>query len=274
MKNIVILLALTLPMVVFSQRRPKIKGNRTVTSVRQELPVFSKIELRDNLEVRLKKSRSTGVEIIADDNLVDVLKFEVKDSTLVISSFYDIIAKKKLEITVDVMELKSILMTDGKLLSDDLIASDNLYLGVYGRSELDIDVIGFSTQIEIENNGKVDLNLDIDSLDIIMKHKSDARIYTGSVNTAVTLLDTASLTLEGSGEYADLNLSGNSKIKADKMEAAEVNLQITSSGFARVNAFRSFVLNATGSSKTFLYGNPKITIETFLDTSQLLKKSD
>ena len=100
MKRFILAFLLSIPFVLIAQRRPKIKGNRSVIEVTQELPPFNALELVDNLEVTLKKSFGEEVSITADDNLVDFLKFEVVDSTLVISSFYDIVSKKKLDITM------------------------------------------------------------------------------------------------------------------------------------------------------------------------------
>jgi len=274
MKKLPILLFLVVPLLLVSQRRPKIKGNRSVTEVNEELPPFSAIELKDNLNIELKKSFGEGYEIVADDNLVDVLKFEVVDSTLVVSSFYDIVSKKKLEIAINYRELNGITVKEGKVFSETSISSDALYLNVFGNAELDIDANGFLANVNTEDNAKIDLNLDIDSLNVNMKHKSDGIIYAVSGAKEINLQDNTSLTLEGTTETLVAKLYGNAKLKAQALEAAEVTLLANESVFARVNAFRNFKLTSNGSSKTHLYGNPKITIEDFLDTSQLLKKQD
>lgn len=274
MKKVLMLLLLVAPVILVAQRRPKIKGNRSVTEVREQLPPFNAIELIDDLDIELKKSYGEGYEIVADDNLVDVLKFEVIDSTLVISSFYDIISKKKLEITINIRELKAITVKEGKVFGEAMMESDEWYLNTFGNAELDVDASGFTANINAEDNSSMNLNLDVDSLNIAMKHKTDGIIYAVSGSKKVNLADNASLTLEGTTETMVVDMASNTKLKADKLEAAEVSLSNKESGFARVNAFRTFTLKSTGDSKTHLYGNPKITIEEFFDTSQLLKKED
>ena len=211
---------------------------------------------------------------MADDNLVDVLKFDVADSTLIISSFYTIVSKKKLEITVNFRELQSITQRDGKIFSDDVVESDELFINTFGSSQLEIDASGFMANVNGEDNSRMDLNLDIDSLNVALKHKTDAVIYAVSGSKTVDVQNTASLTLEGTTENMSVSMSGNSKLKADKLEAAEVDLTIQESSFARIYAFRSFALNSSGTARTFLYGTPTVTISDFLDTSQLLKKED
>ncbi len=274
MKKSIILLFLVLPVVLISQRRPKIKGNRVVTEVREQLPPFNAIELVNNLDIQLKKSIGESYEIKADDNLVDVLKFEVIDNTLVISSFYDIISKKKLEITVSVREIQAITVKEGKVYGDVMLEADNFFLNTFGNAQLDIDASGYVANVNAEDNSKVNLNLDVDTLNVAMRHKADGTIYAVSGANKVDLTDSASLTLEGSVETMTVDMVSNTKLKADKIEAAEVQLANKESGFARINAYRTFELKSTGNSKTHLYGNPKIVIEEFMDTSQLLKKKD
>ncbi|MBT8283473.1 MAG: DUF2807 domain-containing protein, partial [Muriicola sp.] len=88
-----------------AQRKPKIKGNREVTEVIKSLPSFSSIEIRDDLDIVLKRAPEESYRITADDNLVDVLKFEVENGVLVVSSFYQITAKKELSIEISYAQL-------------------------------------------------------------------------------------------------------------------------------------------------------------------------
>ena len=80
MKKLVLIALALCTVAVHAQRKPKIKGNKEVTTVREELPPFTAIELTDDLEIYLEKASSPGYTIIADDNLIDIFKFDVRDS--------------------------------------------------------------------------------------------------------------------------------------------------------------------------------------------------
>ena len=54
MKRIFLVLVLFIPVLLLSQRRPKIKGNRSVTEVNEVLPLFKATELGDNLNVEIQ----------------------------------------------------------------------------------------------------------------------------------------------------------------------------------------------------------------------------
>ena len=272
MKKILALLFVLVPLLVLSQRRPKIKGNRVVTEVNESLPTFNAIELTDDLEIHLKKSFGEGYQITADDNLIDVLKFEVLDGTLMISSYYDIVSKKKLEITVNFVALNAITLRAGKVFGDDQISTETLYLNTFGNADMDIDASAFLVNLNAEDNSKVNLKLDVDTLQVVQRHRSKAYIYSVSGTNIVDLLDNGDLTLEGTTEEMRVKILANTRLKAQKLESQNVVLHIDENAVARIQAFKNFELNAAGNTKTYLYGNPKISILDFMDTTQLIKK--
>lgn len=274
MKKLIFLLVLCIPIILIAQRKPKIKGSRSVIEVVEELPAFNAIELNDKLDIILKKSSSEGYEIVADDNLIDILKFEVEDSTLIVSSFYNVTAKKKLDITVNFKEIKAITQRDGKITMKGMLSTDNLYIDTFGSAKLNVKATAFVANLNMEGSSKGDFNLDVDSLNVNLRNKSDAKIYSVSSIKMIDIRNTASLDIEGSTDSLNLKMLNNTKFVGQKLGTGTANLDVQESASARVNAFREIHLKSRGNAKTFLYGDPKITIEEFFDTSQLLKKKN
>ena len=272
MKNSILFIALIFCFQVSAQRKPKIKGNKSVVDVREELPPFNSIELNDDLEIVLQKAGDEGYAITADDNLIDVLKFQVVDSTLVITSFYKITAKKKLDITITYSELVSVTMRDGRINMKDIITTDELYVNTFGPSRLELNASAEIIHINMEGMSSADFNLQSDSLNIVLKDRIDARIYTVGDSNSIQMHDNASARVEGSTETFNVELYGNANLKAEKLDAAEVRANLEESPNARIYAHRSFELSSKGSSKTQFYGDGKIVLVDFLDTSQLHKE--
>lgn len=272
MKNSILLIALLVCFQSFAQRKPKIKGNKNVIEVREELPSFKAIELVDDLELVLQKGTSAGYTVLADDNLIDVLKFKVVDSTLVISSFYKITSKKKLEIAISYNELEAITMRDGKINMKDVISSDRFLVNTYGASRLELNATAPVIQINMEGMSSGDFNLASDSLNIALKDRVDARIYAVGVSNNIQMYKNASAKMEGTADALTVELFESSNLKADKMEAIKVVAYLEGSSDANLNAIQYLMLSARGSSKTHLYGNPEITIREFLDMAQLHKE--
>ncbi len=100
---------------VQAQKLPKIKGNRIVVPYNAPLEAFNAIELNNDLKLNVVASDTTGVSMIADDNLPPVFKFKVKDSVLFISTYYRITASKQLDITLYTPTLDRVVISSGEL---------------------------------------------------------------------------------------------------------------------------------------------------------------
>ncbi|SNZ01048.1 GIN domain-containing protein [Flagellimonas pacifica] len=274
MKNLILLLLLLCHITLLAQRKPKIKGSRIVTEVNEELPAFNAVQLNDNLDIVLKKSFGPGYEITADDNLIDILKFKVEDSTLVVSSFYNVTAKKQFDITINYTELRAITLKDGSIVTDDIINSDELFVDAFANTRLNLKASAAVMDINMEDTSKGDFNVDVDSLNVSLGNRSEAYIYAVNGTSLVDIDGNGSLTFEGTSDTIQTNLTGNAKLKAEKMEAAVIKARLENAANARIYAFRDLELSAKGNSKTYLFGNPKITVLEFLDTSQLIKKME
>ncbi len=272
MKKLLILLLVVSPIVSIAQRKPKIKGSRIVTQVSEELPPFDAIVLNDDLEINLDKSFGPGYHIIADDNLIDVLKFEVKDGTLVISSYYNITAKKELEITVNYTELKAITLKNGSVVSKNIIESNELFVDGFNNAKMDIKANAAVMDVNLEDTSSGDFHVEVDSLNINLNKRAQAYVY-AQINTgALDVEGNSSLTMEGTSERLQANLLDTAKYRGESMQIGSCQLKITGNANARVYAFNDIQINATGGASIYLYGTPNIAITEFLDTAQLIKK--
>jgi len=274
MKKLLILLMILSPIVAIAQRKPKIKGSRIVTEISQELPPFNAVVLNDDLEITLEKSSSPGYHIIADDNLIDILKFEVTNSTLVISAYYNIAAKKQLDITVNYTKLKTITLQKGTMVSKDIIESNELFVDGFNNTKFDIKVNAAVMDINLEDTSSGDFHLEVDSLNINLNKRAQAYVY-AQINTGILDMEgNSSLAMEGTSDRFQLNLLEDAKYKGEAMQIGSCKLTINGKANARVHAFRDIQINATGNAVIYLYGTPKITIDEFLDTVQLIKKQE
>ena len=272
MKKLIVLLFLVCPLLSHAQRKPKIKGSRVVTQVKEELPPFNAISLVDDLEITLKRSFGPGYSLVADDNLVDILKFEVVDSTLVISSYYDIGSKKQLDIQVEYTHLRAISLKAGSITSMDVIESDVLFVDGFNNTRMDLRAKGGVMDINLEGVSGGNFNVDMDSLNISMGDRAQAYVYSVGETALLDLEDQVGLTLEGSSNKIKLLMLGNSKYRGETMEVGDMDLRMEQDPSAHIHAYGQLELTLKGNSRVYLLGTPAITVHEFLDTSQLIKK--
>lgn len=271
-KNTLIVFSLLFCLQSFSQRKPKIKGNKHVITLSKSLPAFNTIELLDDLEIVLSHSNKEGYSLTIDDNLVDVLKFKVKDSTLVISSFYKITSKKKLEITINYYELSKLIIRDGKLKMSDVIESDELSIYTYDSAKVQLNAETVYTNLIMEGNSSGDFNIQSDSLNVTLKDRVDTRIYAVTDANTIEMTGSSAVTMDGNVYAMRVHLFDKANLRAKKMQAEGVELILEGSPSAKVFASSEFELTSKGSSKAYLSGAAKIDIVEFLDTSELHKE--
>ena len=259
---------------LLGQRKPRIKGSRNPITINESLQPFTAIEIQDDLEIRLVGGRQEGYGLEVDDNLVDVLRFEVRDSTLYISSFYRITASKKLEITVFFRELSSLNAQAGRVFNDDLINADGIDLSAGEAAKLNMRIRASLCTLNLEGNASADMNIEADSLSIHMQERAGATIYAVNEALQLRLIGNGSLTLEGVASRLGAEVLDFGNLKASRMEADQLSLSADNSAKSEVRAVTTCTLDLAGLSRTHIYGNPTVQLSHFADRSTLLKEED
>lgn len=270
-------MAFLLVVLVFSSlgfTQEKIKGSRNVVLIETPIEPFNKILLAEKFDIILVEGSSTSVEIEADDNLHDYIKFQVTDSILSFSSTAKIVSSKKLEIKVRfTKELKEIELKDNSEISAlDKIQNEELLL-------------------KTRDNSRAYLNITSPIFNFISTDKSKSRLNIESQNTVLELNDYSSLealivadslktnsymhskaNLEGDVNHLDINTISSSDFLGKNLttKTATVNTEDTSD--AEIHVTETVTIKLSSNSDLVLYGNAKVNLETFTGTATLQKK--
>lgn len=256
-----------------AQKTPKIKGNRTVAPYSNSLETFHTVVLEEDLKINIVASDTTGVAILADDNLPPVFKFQVTDSVLHISTYYNITSFKQLDITLYTPILDQVnlvageigLTLDPRFESTKVQANNGSILAVGGtvpHFSLFLDGKAFAT-----------INGFFEILDLEMKDRTTATIYADvSENAAVTLLDKSGVKWGGTLAHLTAAFTGNIDFNALELEINEA--MVNAAGKSRIDLYVISHLTyfAKEESQLDLYGQPKIDLMEFSGTAQLRKK--
>ena len=105
MKKILLFILTVISFSMTAQKKEKIKGNREVLIKKFVLPSFSALEVGEHFNIKLEKATDTTRVIIeTDDNLFDVIHYQVDEGVLKFYTSMEIVKKKRLRITVFVPE--------------------------------------------------------------------------------------------------------------------------------------------------------------------------
>lgn len=192
-----------------------IKQERTVTS-------FNKIDISGGFEVLINQGKEEKLELEVDENLLELIKTETKNNTLIIKSDKSIGKAKSLKLYITVVDIKDIDVSGAVELTNK---------GTFEGENLEIDVSGA---------GDIDLKLEVEELKMKMSGASETN-------------------LAGKAHHFEIEISGAGELNAEKLKSRNVIVDISGAGSATVNAKKTLNVIVSGAGSVKYKGNPKIT---------------
>ncbi len=279
MPNILRILALSIftlflgVQIAAAQKKPKIKGNRIVAPYEAPLEAFHSVVLQEDLQLNLVASDSSYVAILADDNLPPVLKFQVTDSILTLSTYYTITGAKQLDITIFTPSLQSVAMTAGEI----ALTLDPRFnaVSVSQSQDSQLSVAGSVSNFSLKTGDKAfaSVNAVFDQLALHLQDRATATLYTEvRENAQLNLMDKAGVQWGGNAMHLAASLSANTQLSAVELQLKEA--MVNAGGNAKIDLYVTDHLTyfAKGDSQLDLYGTPRVDLMEFSGTSQLRKK--
>ncbi|WJJ96953.1 GIN domain-containing protein [Algibacter luteus] len=273
MKNIICVLVVLFSIMVSAQKKEKIKGNKEVIEVYNNLESFSQIEISDQLEVFLMQTGSEGYSLKTDSNLINSIKLEVIDSILKVYTTRNIVSNKKLELNITFQKLNKISLSNkAKLKGNNMFRLEALAINSLSNSDFELDIVSNDVSIRMDGNSNGKLKLNGEALTMVLNDNAFIKGSVSLTNFNLTVNKRADLNIEGSCDNLNLIATGSSDIKAKNLKAT--NAVINGSNTSDIYVYSSKNLNVYAKGKTFVYvyGNPEIKVEGLNDKSQIIKK--
>lgn len=260
-------------LTVTAQKKPKIKGNKEVIEVYNNLEPFTELEVTDGLEVHLTQTNANSYRLKTDANLVDVIRFEVFDGKLKISTLNTISYSKKLEIYLTFASLKKITLgQNAKIEGQNTFIVEDAEVLCFDGSEFEMDIKGNNLKLQMNGNAKGDLQLSSKETSIVL---NDNAYFKGIVATETFYLNLnkrSDMKVKGSSNTINLITTGSSDVDARKLKTNSATINASDSSKIRVYASNDLKILAKGKSDIYVYGNPEIKVEGLNDKSQIIKK--
>lgn len=273
MKVLLITISILLSLNVTAQKKSKIKGNKDVIEVFENLEPFNEIEINDGLEVTLMQTEADGYRLMTDSNLTEIVRLEVVDSILKIYSTHKITSRKKLEIGITFRQLEKItLRNDAKIEGMNKFELTDLVLNSYEGSNFELDVN--SKRLTMNLNGSTQGKIQITSENTTMILNDNA--YLKSVMSIdslnMTVNKRADMKIEGHANDMKLVTTGSTDIKAKELKVTNAHLIASNSSDIYVYVSKELNIYAKGKSYIYVYGTPHIKVDGLNDKSQIIKK--
>jgi hypothetical protein len=260
--------------LVVAQKKEKIKGSKIVTVSVKEIPVFENIEINDNFEVFLVKSEKPSFEIEADDNLHDIISYEVIAGTLKVTSLREVTGEKKFSIRINyTSELK--LITAKNESSIHALADlelDNITIKNYDNSRAFLNVKANYFALILNDKAEAEINIKADNTSIELSKNADLKALLNSKEFKLDMYQKSQAEIEGNVNNAKIRLDNDIVLTAKKLVIADLELTIENYAKCYINVTDELALIASGKSEIELLGNSKIEISKFTNNATLYKK--
>ncbi|MFD0965023.1 GIN domain-containing protein [Pseudofulvibacter geojedonensis] len=274
MKLKLLLVTFIIASVGFAQKKEKIKGNKLVKVKQHELAAFNSLSINEDIEVFILKGTTPMIEIEADENLHDIILFDVVDENLSIKTSHNITSKKKLSIRVTFTDVFNKIELQNKAVLNSLIDVELPSLKIYTR---DASKLFFTAKVEdfklfAQKKSKIELNLSGENCNIEMSESSDIKALINVSTLKFDLYQKANARIEGETGNLQLRADNATNFRGDKLTAQDCTMIAEGSSDCHIEVKDNLSLEASGSSEVYIYNTPKIDLRKFADSARLYKK--
>lgn len=274
MKKIVLLLILAVCVTnVFAQKKEKLKGNKIVTDVFNTLEGFNAIDIGDNLKVTISQAANNGYHLMADENLVSDINFQVIDSVLKIYTTSNIVSKKKLEIDLTVKNISNVtLRNNAELICTSKIYAKNLTFAAFDDAAFKLDLKADNSYFRLAKSVSGEINLTGEKAIVMLDENAFMKGNVVLDELELKMVDRSDLNL--SGEVTELKFTGTNSGTLKGKDLKTTNSNVTISESSNIYIYTSKLLNiyAKDKSKIYVYGEPEIKVEGLNDKAEIIKR--
>jgi len=275
MKKVAFLvIAVFISTLAFSQKKEKVKGSKIVTIEQKEVQSFTAIEVQDDLEIFLIKGDKNGVELEADDNLHDAIDLKYNGGTLILSSAKEISGFKKFTIRVTYTdELKTVeAKNKAKIQGPEEINLEDVTFKSFDTSKMFLNVNAKALTIIGNDKSEIQLNAKSESVNIELSKNAEMKALISTTEMKFDMYQKSKASIEGDVIDLKLRFDNNANFIGKNLNAKNCELVAEGYSNATISVETSLSLEASGSTEIYLYGEPKIELKKFTDTSTLYKK--
>jgi hypothetical protein len=272
--HLVIFFFLTVNLAI-AQNKERIKGSKTVVEKLKEIEDFTALEIEDNLTVFLEKGAKNEIKVEADDNLQDIISFDIKEKTLRIYTSKEISSSKKLVIKIKYTDdLKSVTAKHASIVNAlEVVILDDITFKSFDFSKLYLNVNSKNFTLQSDDKTKVELNLKAEKAKIQLSKNSQIKALIATTDLAFDMYQKAVANIEGESKNAALRLDNDSEFTGVRFTINNADVTTEGSAICNLIADTTLIVDANASSKIYLLGTPKIEIRKFLGNAQLIKKA-
>lgn len=155
-----------------------VSGSGTMKLEKRDVPAFSAVNISGAFDVEIVVQKEQSLEIEGDDNLLPLIKTEVKNGVLSINNEKSFSTKKALRVRISVPDLDAISTSGASEFTVTNVKSDEFNIEASGAGSIEIS--GETKTLEVGMSGAVNLDakdLKAQKVNITNSGASSADVY-------------------------------------------------------------------------------------------------
>jgi hypothetical protein len=257
------------------QNKEKIKGSKIVIEKAVEIGEFTALEIEDNLTVFLEKGTKNEIKVETDDNLQEVITFDIKEKSLRIYTSKEISTYKKLILKIKYTnDLKSVTARNATIINAlEAIQLDSITFKSTDFAKLYLNINSKNFNLNLDDKSKIELNLKAEKSKIQLSKNAQIKALIATTDLALDMYQKTSAIIEGESTNAIIRQDNNSIFTGFNFTIHNADVTTEGSAVCNIMADTSLVIDANSSSRIYLLGTPRIEVRKFLGEAQLIKKA-
>lgn len=274
MKQLAILtLILFVSISGFSQN--KLKGSRNVIVETRDVMSFNRMIVSSDIDVILSQGNQVGLEVEADDNLMESVYTEVKDSILEIYLLDDVSRAKALKVHVSVNTPIFILETrdKSKISCVTAMTFDEFYLLAQERSDINLSIDAAYTDMKFYDKSNAEFIITNNELaKVNAEGNSSVKYNITSQELKVSLQESSDLQVSGNANHLELTTFEKSDFKGKDLIVETASVNASDNSNVSIYVTDKLLISAQHDSEIDIYGKATYEIILFADKAKLNKK--
>ncbi len=169
----------------------RIRGNGSIKSEAREVAAFEALSCDGGYEIQIDCQEKQSVAVESDENLLPLIKTEVRHNTLYVDTKGMILPTNKIRLTVTIPNLTEFTCNGSSEGDINKINNEALDLSIHGSGKLRLNGKSGTVKIAIAGSSKIDASS-------LVSENSDVQIH-GSGNIQVYATNSIDVHINGSG---------------------------------------------------------------------------
>lgn len=195
------------------------RGSGTPKIEKRTVGAFTAVDVSGAYEVDIVAQKEPGLELEGDDNLLKLVKTEVKNGTLFISSDSSFSTKQSIRVRISTPEIQGLSASGANLVKVSGVKNDNFVIETSGASAIFVAGEAKSVEIEMSGASKVDTrDLRVARAKVSSSGASRAFVH-ATEEVSADLSGASNVTYYGEPKTVNKQVSGASSVEAGEPES-------------------------------------------------------